>query len=59
MVMIYGLRDGGEEAADVPGNLYRDVPHEKVDRILDLASRYPSAGTPSLRSSSWCQTSER
>jgi nitroreductase len=22
----------------------RDVPHEKIDRILDLASRYPSAG---------------
>jgi nitroreductase len=24
--------------------LDRDVPHEKVERILDLASRYPSAG---------------
>ena len=43
-VMVCGLRDGGEEAADVPGNLYRDVPQERVDRILDLASRYPSAG---------------
>ena len=43
-MMVCGLRDGGEEAADVPGNLYRDVPQEKVDRILDLASRYPSAG---------------
>ena len=24
--------------------LYRDVPQEKIDRILNLASRYPSAG---------------
>ena len=24
--------------------LDRDVPPEKIDRILDLASRYPSAG---------------
>ena len=24
--------------------LDRDMPQEKVDRILDLASRYPSAG---------------
>ena len=26
------------------GYLDRDVPQEKIDRILDLASRYPSAG---------------
>lgn len=26
------------------GFLDRDVPQEKIDRILDLASRYPSAG---------------
>jgi nitroreductase len=38
--------------------LGREVPQEKVDCILDLASRYPLLGTRSLRSSSWCATSE-
>ncbi|HZB83538.1 MAG TPA: nitroreductase family protein [Rubrobacteraceae bacterium] len=31
--------------------LDRDVPHERIERVLDLASRYPSAGIPNHRNS--------